>query len=271
MLITNKYANIPSAVKDAPSAGSMRIEGMAGLAKGLAILEVFGSGRPSLTISEAAEATGTTRAAARRCLLQLVELGYLIFDNRQFRPTPRLLRLGTAYLATATLPQLAQPHLAAARNELGESVSLTVLDDGFSVFVARSEAERVVSTGFRLGVRAPAWSTAAGRVLLGALSEKELRDYLASVETSPRTRHTVTDRKLLAAIVRESLETGYSINNEELEIGMRSLAVPVRDAKGTIVAAVSSSTFVERVSLADMEHNFLPVLQRIGHGIEMQL
>lgn len=131
-------------------------EGMAGLAKGLAVIEAFGIRHPQLTVTDAAQRTNTSRAAARRCLLTLVELGYLTHDNGNFRPTPRMLRLGGAYLDTAPLPQLAQPQLVEARDALGESVSLAVLEDGCSLFVARAEAARIVATGVRVGAKLPA-------------------------------------------------------------------------------------------------------------------
>src|SRR3546814_1870711 len=111
-------------------------------------------------------------------------------------------------------------------SDLGESISLTLFDDGFVVFVARSEVTRVVSTGFRIGIRAPAWNTAAGRVLLGALTDDEVRAYLDGADIVERTPHTVTDRSQLAGIVRDAKRQGFSINDEEVELGMRSLAVP---------------------------------------------
>jgi IclR family pca regulon transcriptional regulator len=270
MLITNKYPDSAEPVNPSDGA-SARSEGMAGLAKGLAILEAFGSQHASLSISEAAGLTGVSRAAARRCLQQLVELGYLVARGRQFAPSPRVLRLGAAYLSAAPLPELARPLLAEARDALGESISLTLFDDGFAVFVARAEAERVVSTGFRLGVRAPAWNTAAGRVLLGALSDEELTAYLDRADIRGRTARTVTDRTRLAEIVREANRLGFSINDEEIEVGMRSLAVPIRDARSTIVAAISTSTFVARTSQAELEAHFLPVLRDVAARIERLL
>lgn len=269
-MISNKYSEAADAVNP-PSAPAPRAEGMAGLAKGLAILEAFGSQHASLTISEAADLANISRAAARRCLHQLVELGYLIAKGRQFQPTPRVMRLSAAYLSAATLPELARPLLADARDRLGESISLTLFDDGFVVFVARSEVTRVVSTGFRIGIRAPAWNTAAGRVLLGALTDDEVRAYLDGADIVERTPHTVTDRSQLAGIVREAKRQGFSINDEEVELGMRSLAVPVHGADGRIIAAVSTSTLVARTSVQHVREHFLPVLQELAVRIECLL
>jgi len=269
-MISNKYSEGTDAVNP-PAVRAPRAEGMAGLAKGLAILEAFGSQHASLTISQAAELANISRAAARRCLLQLVELGYLIAKGRQFQPTPRVMRLGAAYLSAATLPELARPLLTETRDRLRESISLTLFDDGFVVFVARSEVARVVSTGFRIGIRAPAWNTAAGRVLLGALTDEELRTYLDGADIVECTPHTVTDRARLAAIVREARLQGFNINDEEVELGMRSLAVPVHGADGRIVAAVSTSTLVARTALSEVRERFLPVLQELASRIERLL
>lgn len=268
---SNNYRETPKAVKAHGDSAPRRGEGMAGLAKGLAILEAFGPDRPMLTISEAAKQTGTSRAAARRCLLQLAELGYLVARDRHFLPTPRVLRLGAAYGAATTLMELAQPFLTEARDRLEESISLTVLDDGFVVFIARAEAERIVSTGFRIGVRAPAWITAAGRALLAALSEEDLERYLESADIAARTPKTVTDRRMLAGMVEEARRLGYSINDEELETGMLSVAVPVHDSKGKAVAAVSTSTLAARVTQTEIRETFLPVLHETALRIARRL
>lgn len=244
---------------------------MAGLAKGLAILEAFGADRPVLTISDAARLTGVSRAAARRCLLQLVKLGYLLARDRHFLPTPRVLRLGAAYSAATTLAEIAQPFLSQAREQLKESISLTLLDGDFVTFIARAEAERIVSTGFRVGVRAPAWITAAGRVLLGSLSEAELKAYLDREEIAARTPQTVTSRAALADVIGEARRVGYAINDEEIEAGMLSIAVPIHDSTGSIVAALSTSTLAARATPADLQSNFLPVLHEAASRITHRL
>jgi IclR family pca regulon transcriptional regulator len=241
---------------------------MAGLAKGLAVIETFGQSHTQLTVSEAAQATGLSRATARRCLLTLTELGYLTHDGKYFRPTPRMMRLGGSYTRTDPLPRLAQPHLVSARQALGESVSLAVLEDGASVFVARAETQRIVSAGVRIGVRLPACGTATGRVLLAGLPDDELDAYLASCRPEARTEKSVVDveeirRRILAARAED-----VAFTDEELELGMRSMATPVRDAQGATRAALSVSAFTARIGLDDMREQFLPVLKehadRIG-------
>lgn len=233
---------------------------MAGLRKGLAVIEAFGPGVARVTVSEAAEATGITRAAARRCLLTLTELGYLVHDGKYFRPSPRMLRLGVAYLEADPLPTLAQPHLTAAREILNESVSLAVLEDGWAVFVARAEAQRIVSTGVRLGARLPAHCSATGRVLLAGLPEEQLRNYLDTCHPEPRTPKTPVEIAEIARIVERTRADGMAVTDEELDWGVRSLAVPVVDAKGRTLAAMSVSASTARVSVAEIREQFQPVL-----------
>lgn len=246
-------------------------EGMAGLAKGLAVIEAFGETAARLTVSDAARLTNVTRAAARRCLLTLTELGYLTHDGKHFQPTPRMLRLGGAYLDTASLPALAQPLLMSARDRLAESVSLAVWQDGWAVFVARAEAERLVSTGVRVGGRLPAHCSATGKVLLAGRNDHEFEAYLALGDWPRRTPHTLVTAEEIAAAVRAAGTDGFAISDEELELGMRALAVPVLDARGRTVAAMSVSTSTARVSLDQLRDQFLPVLvehaTRLGRNL----
>ncbi len=257
-LIRTLSADSPGEVKRA-GAASRAPEAMAGLAKGLAIIELFGAGRARLTIADAARETGLTRATARRCLLTLVELGYLDTDGKFFRPQPRMLRLGLAYLGTAPLPQIAQPILELARDRTEESVSLAVLDGDETVFVARAAAARIVTTGVSIGARLPAYCSATGRVLLGSLSEVALDAYLRRVALTPRTPRTVVDPAGLQAIVAQALADGAAYTDEELELGLLSMAVPVRDAT-RIVAAMSISASSARVSPAEMRATYRPIL-----------
>jgi IclR family pca regulon transcriptional regulator len=235
---------------------------MAGLAKGLAVVEAFGPGRPELTVSSAAAATGMSPATARRCLLTLTDLGYLGFDGKFFRPTPRMTRLGAAYLESSPLPVLAQPHVAAARDELDESVSLAVLEDEWAVFVARAEVFRIVSTGVRLGSRLPAHASASGRVLLAALDEESLEEQISRVSPVRTTPRTLVTPEAIRDRVHLARSEGASFTDEEIELGMRTMAVPVRDLRGETHAAMSVSLFTARASVVEMREDFLPVLRR---------
>jgi len=234
---------------------------MAGLAKGLAVLEAFSRATPKLTISDAARRTELNRAVARRCLLTLVDLGYLTHDGKYFSPTPRMLRLADTYVEASALPQLAQPHLAAARETLQESVSLAVLQDGESLFVARSEVMRIINTGVRTGATLPAYASATGHVLLAGLTPAELESYLDRCTPRARTSKTPTTRTEILERVERARSDGVAVTDEELEIGLRSLAVPVRDSRGKTVAAMSVSAMAGRVSVERLRQEFLPVLR----------
>jgi IclR family transcriptional regulator, pca regulon regulatory protein len=254
---------VPEAGTTARGTGQSRAaEGMGGLAKGLAIIEAFGASRTQLSISEAAQVTGTSPASARRCLLTLEQLGYLSFDGKFFRPTPRMVRLGAAYLETAPLAQLARPHVVAAREELGESVSVAVLESDESVFVARADAERIVSAGVRLGARLPAHASATGRVLLAGLPDDEVDAVLARALVRSTTPNTLTSVEEIRARVQRAREEGVAYTDEELELGIRTMAVPVRDSSGRVEAAMSAAAFASRVTLDDMKATFLPVLRK---------
>lgn len=254
-----------------PSGKARAKEGMAGLAKGLAIIEAFGASTARMTLSDAAHLADLSRPAARRCLLTLVDLGYLAHDGKFFTPLPRMLRLGSAYLSTSSLTQIAQPLLTSARDELQESVSLAVLDEGYSVFIARAEAVRIVSTGVKLGGRLPAYCSATGRVLLSGLSQEQIRRHLDATPMKHLTTRTLATTEIVLRAIALAAQNGYAISNEELEIGMSAMAVPVRNRSGAIEAAVSVSVFSGRVSVETLEEKFLPVLKAVAARLQRAL
>jgi IclR family pca regulon transcriptional regulator len=242
-------------------------EGMGGLAKGLAIIEAFSPQRTRMTVSEAADVSGTSRASARRCLLTLTELGYLGFDGKYFRPQPRLLSLSHAYSGTRSLPEIARPFLAAARDELRESISLAVLDQDAALFVARAEAERLVTTGISLGTRIDLYCSATGRVLLSGWPDERLTAYLDRVRPEPRTKYALVRKTALRDAIKSARKDGFSSTDQELEIGLRSMAVPVRDSRGVVVAAMSASASSARVSMPQMIKTFFPVLRQSADAL----
>jgi IclR family pca regulon transcriptional regulator len=246
-------------------------EGMGGLAKGLAIIEAFGPNTTRMTVSDAAQLADLSRPAARRCLLTLVEHGYLAHDGKFFTPLPRMLRLGSAYLSTSSLPQIAQPLLASARDRLQESVSLAVLDEGYAVFIARAEAVRIVSTGVKLGGRLPAYCSATGRVLLAGLPEQQARAHLESVPMKRLTDRTVANLEGVLKAIRRAAEDGYAISDEELEIGLSAMAVPVKNSAGQIEAALSVSVFSGRVNIETLRESFLPALRETAARLQRSL
>jgi IclR family transcriptional regulator, pca regulon regulatory protein len=237
-----------------------RRETMNGLAKGLAVIEAFRV-KPELTIAEAATASGATRAAARRCLLTLVELGYVEMRGKWFRSLPRLSRLGSVS-DTISLPRAAQPILERLRDAVEESISLAVLEGDEVLFVARAEAIRIVSTGMRLGAMLPAAITASGRVLLASLPNGELAEKLSATSVTRRTPKTVVSISGLRKVIGEARTRGYAMNDEELELGLRALAVPVIDHSGRTVAAISVSASAARVTAAYMVREFFPLLRQ---------
>ena len=236
-------------------------EGMAGLMKGLAIIEAFGLARDRVTVADAARDANISRAAARRCLLTLTELGYLAHDGKYFRPTPRMLRLGDCYLETAPLPQIAAPFLEGARDVLNETVSITVLEDDSAVAIARADANHIISASARLGARLPFYCSATGRVLLGSFPDDKLDAFLEGRNFPERTEKTLTTVAAVRQRIVAARERGYDTTDEELDKGMISLAVPIRDSKyHGVIAALSVSSFTARASLDELVEKALPVL-----------
>jgi Transcriptional regulator len=242
-------------------------EGMAGLAKGLQIIEAFASERREMSVTRAAQAAGISRASARRCLLTLEDLGYLSRIGSAFLPTPRLLRLGAAYFEAATLPKLAQVHLDAARDQLNESVSLAVMQDDEAVMVARAQVSRPIATYATLGVALPAYASATGRVLLAAQTDAEIRDYLARTALVAHSPRTVTDPEALFEIIIAVRSQGVSFSIEQFELGIQALAVPVVDRLGHTVAAVSISASMARIAPDKAQEEYLPVIRKCAQAI----
>lgn len=238
------------------------------LEKGLDVLAILAARPAGMTLTEMAEAAALTRAGARRLLLTLVATGFADQDGRRFRLSPRLLTLSRQWLDGTSLWAYAEPHMRNVAAELRESCSAAVLSGTDVVYVARVPAERITSVALHVGTRLPAYCTSMGRVLLSGLPEPELRDLLARSDVSKLTEKTVTARDELAGLVRRAGEEGFALVDEELEIGLRSIAVPIRDRAGVIVAAVNVSTPSARHSTAAMRRDFLPLLRRAAESIE---
>ncbi|MFJ9553323.1 IclR family transcriptional regulator [Nocardiopsis sp. NPDC101807] len=241
------------------------------LERGLTVVRAFSAERPSMTLSEVARETDLTRAAARRFLLTLVDLGYVRTDGRLFSLTPRVLDLGYAYVASAGLPDVSQPHLEDLSARVHESASVSVLEGDDVLYVARVATSRIMAVAITVGTRFPASATSMGRVLLAGRDERDLEAYLDRVELRPLTRFTVTDPDELRAELRRVREQGYAIVDQELEEGLRSLAAPVRDAEGRVVAAANVSAHAGRTSIEDVRRDLLPALletaSRIGSDL----
>lgn len=240
------------------------------LERGLAVIRAFDAEHPQLTLSDVARATGLTRAAARRFLLTLVELGYMRTDGRHFSLRPRVLELGYAYLSSLTLPEVAQPHMEAVVAEVHESSSLSVLDGEDVVYVARVPTKRIMTVAISVGTHFPAYATSMGRVLLAAQSDAWLDAYLSGVDLRPLTRRTITDRAQLRAVLSRVRDQGFCLVDQELEEGLRSLAVPVQGEDG-VVAALNVSAHASRGTSETIRRELLPPLQAAARRIEDDL
>ncbi|WP_233517735.1 IclR family transcriptional regulator domain-containing protein [Geodermatophilus marinus] len=241
------------------------------LERGLAVIRAFDAEHPRLGLSEVARATGMTRAAARRFLLTLVELGYVRVDGREFSLSPRVLELGYAYLSSQTLPEVAGPHLEALVARVNESSSVSVLDGADVVYVARVPTKRIMTVLIAVGTRLPAHPTSMGRVLLAGLPHADLARYLQTAEFPRYTATTITDPVELRAEVERVRRQGYALVDQELEEGLRSAAAPVRDGDGRVVAAVNVSAHASRTSMAQLEHDLVPALRETAAAIEEDL
>lgn len=236
-------------------------EYVAGLEKGLAIIEAFGILNRPMTLTQAAEITGHSRASARRSLLTLERLGYVERDGKQFRLAPRVLRLGHAYVTSNSLSKAVQPMLEAISERTRESTSLAVLDGCESVFVARAATRRSLSNGLGLGSRLPAWACATGRVLLAELPVEQSELLLRRARRVSITPHTRTELPELVELLEQTRRLGYGISDQELELGVRSLAVPIRDGTGRTIASMSIVSSATRFTMQGMLDALLPELE----------
>ena len=209
------------------------------LEKGLSVIEAFSTDRPRLAIAEVSAVTGLDRATARRCLLTLSELGYADYDGKYFRLTPRVLRLGTSCLAAMPLPNLVQPLLDELSAEVGQSASVSILDDWEIVYVARAAQQRLMSISLMPGSRLPAHCASMGRVLLASRPDDQIREILMLHPPQRKTPKTVVDVEHLVRILGRVREDGYAINDQEIELGLRSIAAPLYDSRGRVIAAVN--------------------------------
>lgn len=239
------------------------------LERGLAVLRSFDAEHRELRLSEVAARTGLTRAAARRFLLTLVELGYVAVEEGRFSLRPRVLSLGYAYLSGLSFAEVARPRVARLVAELEESSSISVLDDTEVVYVVRMPTRRIMTITLAVGTRLPAYATSMGRVLLAALPAAERERRLERIELRRLTPRTVRSRAALRRELGLVAEQGYALVDQELEQGLRSVAVPLRDGEGG-VAALNVSAHASRASMEDLRERFLPSLLASAAAIEAE-
>jgi IclR family transcriptional regulator, pca regulon regulatory protein len=241
------------------------------LERGLAVIRAFDEHNPELTLSDVARVTGLTRAAARRFLLTLADLGYVRTDGRWFTLSPRILELGYAYLSSLSLTEVAEPHLERLVAEVHESSSVSVLDGEDIVYVARVPTARIMTVSINVGTRFPAYATSMGRVLLSRLPEEELEAYLERVELVPLSPRTLTSVEMLRVELAKVRSQGWALVDQELEEGLRSIAAPIRDRNGRTIAAVNLSAHASRMSIEEGRRRLVPALLATAARIEADL
>ncbi len=242
------------------------------LARGLAVMEALehahGDGLP---VTAVAQMTGLPRTTARRCLVTLEHQGYAEHTDGRFRLLPRVLELGHARVAALSFTDLVTPHLRTLVDRVQESASVTVLDGTDILYVARVATVRIMAVRIALGTRFPAYATAMGRVLLAGLDPDRRESALASSDLRACTRHTVTSPARLRTLVAAAAEQGHAAVDEELEEGLRSVAVPIRDADGSVIAALNIARHTDGTSLQETSEHLLPALREAAHAIEGDL
>jgi IclR family pca regulon transcriptional regulator len=242
---------------------------MTSLARGLAVIRAFTQQRRHLTIAQLSQRTGIPRAAVRRCLYTLSKLGYVVADEaRGYSLRPGILALGHAYLSSTPLATMVQPLLDHISDALHESSSMAVLDSDEILYIARSTTTtRLMSIDLGIGSRLPAYCSSMGRVLLAGLSEADLDAYLSRVSLTRLTNRTLTSTAELKRALDVVRRNGFALIDQELEIGLRSIAVPVSDPSGKVIAAINVGTQSARVSVTEMESRFLPALRHAAHEL----
>lgn len=231
------------------------------LARGLRVIESFEGHHEGRTIIEISHSTGLSRASIRRILLTLELLGYVERSRQVYRLKTQVLRLGFSYLSSSSVVEAARPVLERITEQVHESSSMSMLDGDQIVYVARSAASRVLAAGLSVGSRLPACCTSMGRVLLAALPDAELQTYLRNVKLKAYTPKTITRIAPLKKVILNVRKDGYAIVDEELEAGLRSIAVPVVTRSNRVVAAINVGTHVSRIDYDTLIRRCLPALQ----------
>jgi IclR family pca regulon transcriptional regulator len=256
----------------ATGAGAIaRADMIDGLRKGLEVICAFDDANPRLTQSELAQRLDLSRAAARRYLMTLTALGYMATDGKSFWLTPKVMRLGQSYVASARLPHTVLPVLQKLTEALGESTNFSVLEGRESVYICRVNAPKLLSTGIEPGTRLPASTVAAGRLLLGYLPDDELRAWLDEVRLTAHTAHSIVDKSQLRKEIDKARRQGFALSESQYELGLRGIAVPLFDGRGAVVGALSVSMAVAGMSASAASKRFVPPLKAAAEQLRDQL
>jgi IclR family pca regulon transcriptional regulator len=265
----NRTKDTVAASRTAQNGG--RREVMGGLAKGLSVIRAFTRDSATLTLSEVANLTSLPAATARRCLMTLEELGYVMRNGRQFLLRPKVLELGAAYIDSMNIDFLTKTHLEEVARNTGDSSSLCVLDGTEIVYVARASIRTLMRMEAHVGSRFPAYATSVGRVLLAGQSAAALQRYFDTAAIEPLTSYTVTNVEELRRIIEKCRRNGYSTVKDELDYGVVALAVPVHDQQGRVVAALNSSSHSARITVAKLVEERLDMLRTVSRQITKDL
>jgi IclR family pca regulon transcriptional regulator len=245
---------------------------MTSLARGLAVINAFQERKRHLTIAQISHRTEIPRAAVRRCLYTLMKLGYATSDGRTYSLLPKVLTLGHAYLSSTPLAVSAQPYLDRISEQLHEACNLATLEGEQVLYIARSAIpQRLISVDLSVGSRLPAYCTSMGRILLAALDDDSLHDYLNHADLQAKTSRTLHTPEALWECLQQIRQQGWCLVDQELEQGLRSLAVPVYDSSGHVLAAMNVSTHAGRVPASELEQRFLPIMLNASRELSSQL
>lgn len=245
---------------------------MTSLARGLAVIHAFQERKRQLTIAQISHRTEIPRAAVRRCLHTLIKLGYATTDGRTYSLLPKVLTLGHAYLSSTPLAVTAQPILDRLSEQLHEACSMATLEGDEILYIARSATpQRLISVDLSVGSRLPAYCTSMGRILLAGLDDQALEDYLSGADLQVKTSRTLHTPEALRASICEIRQQGWVIIDQELEMGLRSVAVPLKDSAGQVLAALNVGTHAGRMSRQELETRFLPVLLQASEELSTRL
>jgi IclR family pca regulon transcriptional regulator len=245
---------------------------MTSLARGLAVINAFQERKRHLTIAQISHRTEIPRAAVRRCLYTLIKLGYATTDGRTYSLLPKVLTLGHAYLSSTPLAVSAQPFLDRISEQLHEACNLATLEGEQVLYIARSAIpQRLISVDLSVGSRLPAYCTSMGRILLAALDDDSLHDYLNHADLQAKTSRTLHTPEALWECLQQVRQQGWCLVDQELEQGLRSLAVPVYDSSGHVLAAMNVSTHAGRVPAHELEQRFLPIMLNASRELSSQL
>jgi IclR family pca regulon transcriptional regulator len=253
--------------RDAASRDAKR-DHVAGLANGLRTIEAFSTSHQLMTVADVARQTGFTRAAARRYLLTLTVAGYAAFDGKHFQLTSRVLRLGHAYISSVPLPQIAQPIVEELGHKTEESIALSVLEGTETLTIASSAPRRIVGIFTRVGTHLPALTTATGRVVLAGCSDDAIEHMLQSTAIEKLTHKTKVSPTEVWEEIRRIRRMGYGLNDEEVEVGLRVIAVPIRNSRQAIVAALCVSTYAGRYKIEELKRKFLIDLLKASERLQ---